>query len=160
MNLKERTYLWYLAVLRIYVGYYLFFQGIGKFQRNFPQGDWIGRQIGDIASLDLYPWYKTFLQNYVVPYSELFGYLVMIGEIAVGVCLLLGLFTRLSAFVGLIMLCNYYLGPGTARGGAMLAQQQTFIIALAIFVLAGPGRTLGLDGLLFSGAGAKGKNAK
>lgn len=160
MNLKERTYLWYLAVLRIYVGYYLFFQGIGKFQRNFPKGDWIGRQIGDIASLDLYPWYKTFLQNYVVPHSELFGYLVMIGEIAVGVCRLLGLFTRLSAFVGMIMLSNYYLGPGTARGGAMLAQQQTFIIALAIFVLAGPGRTLGLDGLLFSGAGAKGKNAK
>ncbi len=160
MNLKQRTYLWYLAVLRIYVGYYLFFQGIGKYQRNFPKGDWIGRQIGDIASLDLYPWYKTFLQRYVVPQSELFGYLVMIGEIAVGVCLLLGLFTRLSAFVGMIMLSNYYLGPGTASGGAMLAQQQTFIIALAIFVLAGPGRTLGLDGLLFSGAGDKGKNAK
>jgi thiosulfate dehydrogenase [quinone] large subunit len=160
MNLKERTYLWYLAILRIYVGYYLFFQGIGKFQRNFPKGDWIGRQIGDIASLDLYPWYKAFLQSYVVPHSELFGYLIMIGEIAVGVGLLLGLFTRLSALVGLFMLVNYYLGPGTARGGAMLAQQQTFIIALAIFVLAGPGRTLGLDGLLFSGAGAKGKNAK
>jgi thiosulfate dehydrogenase [quinone] large subunit len=160
MNLKERTYLWYLAILRIYVGYYLFFQGIGKFQRNFPKGDWIGRQIGDIASLDLYPWYKAFLQSYVVPHSELFGYLIMIGEIAVGVGLFLGLFTRLSALVGLFMLVNYYLGPGTARGGAMLAQQQTFIIALAIFVLAGPGRTLGLDGLLFSGAGAKGKNAK
>jgi thiosulfate dehydrogenase [quinone] large subunit len=160
MNLKERTDLWYLAILRIYVGYYLFFQGIGKFQRNFPKGDWIGRQIGDIASLDLYPWYKAFLQSYVVPHSELFGYLIMIGEIAVGVGLLLGLFTRLSALVGLFMLVNYYLGPGTARGGAMLAQQQTFIIALAIFVLAGPGRTLGLDGLLFSGAGAKGKNAK
>ncbi len=74
--------------------------------------------------------------------------------------LLLGLFTRLSALVGLFMLANYYLGPGTARGGAMLAQQQIFIIALAIFVLAGPGRTLGLDGLLFSGAGAKGMKAK
>jgi len=160
MNLKQRTYLWYLAVLRIYVGYYLFFQGIGKYQRNFPKGDWIGRQIGDIASLDLYPWYKTFLQRYVVPHSELFGYLVMIGEIAVGVGLLLGLFTRLSALVGLFMVVNYYLGPGTARGGAMLAQQQTFIIMLAIFVLAGPGRTLGLDGLLFSGAGAKGKSTK
>ena len=63
MNLKERTYLWYLSVLRIYVGYYLFFQGIRKFQRDFPKGDWIGRQIGDIATLDLYPWYKTFLQQ-------------------------------------------------------------------------------------------------
>jgi len=160
MNFRERTYLWYLSVLRIYVGYYLFFQGIGKFQRNFPKGDWIGRQIGDIASLDLYPWYKTFLRNYVAPHSELFGYLVMFGEIAVGVCLLLGLFTRVSAFIGLIMLVNYYLGPGMARGGYMLAYQQFYILALAIFVLAGPGRTLGLDGLLFSGGGGKGKGAK
>jgi len=159
MNLKERTYLWYLSVLRIYVGYYLFFQGIRKFQRDFPKGDWIGRQIGDLATLDLYPWYRNCLQSYVVPHSELFGYLVTIGEIAVGTCLLLGLFTRVNALVGLFMLINYYLGPGTARGGAMIAQQQTFIILLAVFVLANPGRTFGLDGLLFRG-GAKGKGAR
>jgi thiosulfate dehydrogenase [quinone] large subunit len=158
MNLKERTYLWYLSVLRIYVGYYLLLQGIRKYRRDFPRGDWIGRQIGDIATLDLYPWYKAFLQNYVVPHSEVFGYLVMVGEISVGACLLLGFLTRFSGVVGLFMLVNYYLGPGMARGGAPLAQQQTFIIALAIFVLANPGRTLGLDGLLF-GSG-KGKGAR
>jgi hypothetical protein len=56
------------------------------------------------------------------------------------------------------MLVNYYLGPGTAKGGVMLAQQQMFIIALAVFVLSNPGRSLGLDGLLFSGG--KGKGAK
>ncbi|MGH7816916.1 MAG: DoxX family membrane protein [Candidatus Binatia bacterium] len=159
MNLKERTYLWYLAVLRIYIGYYMLMQGVRKFQRDFPKGDWIGRQIGDIPTLDIYPWYKAFLQNYVMTHSELFGYLVTIGEIAVGACLLLGLLTRLSALVGLFMLINYYLAVGMARGGAMLAQQQTFIIALAIFALANPGRTLGLDGLLFRG-GAKGRGAK
>ena len=153
MNLKERTYLWYLSVLRIYVGYYILAQGIRKFLRDFPKGDWIGRQIGDIGTLDVFPWYRNFLQNYVVPHSELFGYLVMIGEITVGACLLLGFFTRFSACIGLFMLINYYLGPGMARGGAPLAQQQTFIIALAVFVLANPGRTLGLDGLLFSGKG-------
>jgi thiosulfate dehydrogenase [quinone] large subunit len=156
MNLKERTYLWYLSVLRIYVGFYLLRQGFGKFQRDFPRGDWIGRQIGDISTLNLYWWYKKFLLDYVVPHHELFGYLVMTGEIAVGACLLLGLFTRFSAVVGLLMLINYFLGVGMARGGATLAQQQTFIIALAIFVLANPGRTLGLDGLLFSGRSAKG----
>jgi uncharacterized membrane protein YphA (DoxX/SURF4 family) len=156
MNLKERTYLWYLSVLRIYIGYYLLVQGIRKFQRNFPKGDWIGRQIGDVATLDLYPWYKAFLQNYVAPHSELFGYLVMLGEISVGACLLLGLFTRVTAAIGLFMLINYYLGPGMARGGASLAQQQTFIVALAIFVLANPGRTLGLDGLLFGVGKGKG----
>jgi thiosulfate dehydrogenase [quinone] large subunit len=156
MNLKERTYLWYISVLRIYVGYYLVWQGFRKFQRNFPKGDWVGRQIGDVASLDLFPWYKNFLLDYVVPHQELFGYLVMIGELAVGAGLLLGLFTRFSAIVGLVLLINYYLGPGMARGGATLAQQQPFIVALAIFILSNPGRTLGLDGLLFSGGKGKG----
>jgi len=155
MNLNERTYLWYIALLRIYVGYYMLTQGVRKFQRDFPKGDWIGRQIGDLATLELYPWYKQFLTGYVVPHSEIFGYLVTAGEIAVGACLLLGLLTRLSALVGLFMLINYYLGPGMARGGATLAQQQTFIIALIIFVLSNPGRALGLDGLLF-GARSKG----
>ena len=156
MNLKERTYLWYLSVLRIYVGFYLLRQGVGKFQRDFPRGDWIGRQIGDISTLDLYSWYKKFLLDYVVPHHELFGYLVVAGEIAVGACLLLGLLTRWSALIGLFMMINYTLGPGTARGGATLAQQQTFIVALAIFALANPGRTLGLDGLLFGGGTGKG----
>lgn len=158
MNLKERTYLWYLSVLRIYVGYYLLTQGIRKYQRNFPKGDWIGRQIGDLASVELYSWYRTFLIDYVVPHSELFGHLVTVGEIAVGACLLLGFFTRAAALVGLFMLINYYLGPGMARGGATIAQQQTFIIAMALFLLANPGRTLGLDGLLFRNRG-KGKGA-
>jgi uncharacterized membrane protein YphA (DoxX/SURF4 family) len=88
----------------------------------------------------------------------LFGYLVMLGEILVGACLLFGLFTRFSSGVELFMLINYYLGPGMARGGASLAQQQTFIIALVVFVLANPGRTLGLDGLLFSAG--RGKEAR
>lgn len=151
MNLKERTYLWYIALLRIYVGYYMLQQGIRKFQRDFPHSDWIARQIGDLATIDLYPWYKKFLVDYVVPHHELFGYLVLSGEILAGGCILLGFLTRFSAFVALFMLINYYLGPGMARGGSMLAQQQTFIVALIIFLLSNPGRTLGLDGLIFRG---------
>jgi uncharacterized membrane protein YphA (DoxX/SURF4 family) len=151
MNLKERTYLWYIAILRIYIGYYLLFQGIRKFQRDFPKGDWIGRQIGDLPTLDLCPWYKTFLQTTVVPHGKLFGHLVITGEILAGGGLLLGLLTRCSAFVGLFLLVNCYLGPGMARGGAPLAQQQTFIVALIIILLANPGKTLGLDGLIFRG---------
>src|SRR3954470_4163847 len=81
LNLQARTYLWYISLLRIYVGYYLLWQGIRKYQRDFTKGDWIGRQIGDIPALDLYPWYKRLLIDYVVPHHELFGYLVMVGEI-------------------------------------------------------------------------------
>ena len=153
MNVRERTYLWYIALLRIYVGYYFLLQGYRKFERNFPKGDWVGRQVGDIAGADLYPWYKRFLLDYVVHHQELFGYLVMVGELAIGACLLLGLFTRFSSIIGLLMLVNYFLGPGMVRGGVTMAHQQIFIVSLAIFILSNPGRALGLDGLLFGGRG-------
>jgi len=152
MNLRERTYLWYIALLRIYIGYYLLQQGIRKFLGNFPKGDWIGRQIGDVATLDISSWYKHFLLGYVVPHHELFGYLVMIGEIAVGICLLLGLFTRLGALVGLFLILNYFFAIGLLRGGATLAQQQTFIVCLIVIFISNAGRALGLDGLLFGRA--------
>jgi thiosulfate dehydrogenase (quinone) large subunit len=149
VNLKEKTYLWYIVILRVYVGYYLLQQGTLKYLRGFPQSDWISRQIGDLNQVEIYAWYKSFLIDVVVPHRELFGHLVALGEILIGLCLLLGLLTRLSSIVGVFMLLNYYFGIGMAKGGASLAQQQTFIVALVVFILSNPGRTVGLDGLLF-----------
>jgi uncharacterized membrane protein YphA (DoxX/SURF4 family) len=99
---------------------------------------------------------KRFFMDYVAPH-ELFGCWGRISESAVGACLPIEFLTRASAAVGLFMLINYYLGLGMARGGPTLAQPQTFIIVLAIIVLSSPGRTLGLDGLLF--ASRKGSRA-
>jgi uncharacterized membrane protein YphA (DoxX/SURF4 family) len=149
MNFSERTYLWHVVPLRLWIGYYMLQQGWNKYNRDFPHADWIGRQIGDLAKIDLYPWYKQFLIDTVAPNSVLFGNLVMTGEILVGACLILGLLTRWSAIVGLFMMANYFFGPGMARGGAPLAQQETFAVAFLLFILSNPGRTLGLDGLLF-----------
>lgn len=149
MNLGERTYLWYILPLRLWIGYYLLNVGIRKYLRDFPHGDWIKAQIGNLDKVEIYAWYKSFLVNVVVPNKELFGTLVMYGEILVGLCLILGLLARWSSVVGLFMLLNYMFGPGMARGAAVLAQQQTFIASFVVFILSSPGRTLGLDGLLF-----------
>lgn len=149
MNWHERTYLAYIALLRIYMGGYLLWQGINKYQRNFPASDWLGRQVGDINHPNIYGWYQEFLQNFVAPHQELFGYLVTFGEMIVGASLLLGLFTRASACIALFMVLNYYFGPGAIRGGVVMAQQQTFLLCLLIIMLSGAGRTLGLDGWFF-----------
>lgn len=149
MNPKEQTYLWYIVIVRLYVGYYLLQQGILKYLRGFPQSDWINRSIGDLNKIEIYGWYKSFLINVVAPNRELFGYLVMSGEILIGLCLLLGLLTRFSSIMGILLLLNYYFGPGMAKGGATIAQQQTFIILFVVLALSRPGRTFGLDGLLF-----------
>jgi uncharacterized membrane protein YphA (DoxX/SURF4 family) len=149
MNLSERTYLWHVVLMRLWIGYYMLQQGIRKYGRDFPHADWIGTQIGDLNKIEIFDWYRSFLVNVVAPNKELFGNLVMYGEIAVGACLILGLLARWSAVVGLFMLLNYFFGPGMARGGAPMAQQQTFIVAFVMFILSNPGRTLGLDGLVF-----------
>ena len=149
LNASERTYLAYLIPLRLWIGGYLLYQGIRKYLRDFPHADWIKAQIGDLGKIEIYPWYQSFLADVVVPNKELFGYLVMSGEIVVGLCLVLGLLTRFSALVGLFMLANYYFGPGMARGGAVLGQQQTFLVSLLVILLANPGRTFGIDGFLF-----------
>ena len=149
MNSKERTYLWYIVIVRLYVGYYLLQQGILKYLRGFPQSDWISRSIGDLNKIEIFDWYRSFLINVVAPHRELFGYLVMSGEILIGLCLVLGLFTRFSSIMGIFLLLNYFFGPGMAKGGASLAQQQTFIILFVVLALSRPGRTFGLDGLLF-----------
>ena len=147
--MSERTSLWHVVLLRLWIGYYLLQQGINKYNRDFPYGDWIGRQIGDLNKVEIYPWYKQFLADVVAPNSALFGNLVMYGEIAVGACLILGLLARWSSIVGLFMMVNYIFGPGMARGGAPLAQQETFAVAFLAFILSNPVLTLGLDGILF-----------
>ena len=157
MNFKEKTYLWYVVPLRLWIGYYMLQQGIRKYQRDFPHTDWIGKQIGELDKVEIYAWYRTFLMDIVAPHRELFGYLVTSGEILVGLCLVLGLLTRFASIVGLFMLVNYYLGPGMARAAAtpsVLAQQQTFIASFIVFILSSPGRTLGLDALLFRKRGS------
>ena len=112
------------------------------------EGDEIRAGPGVIVSLQAYG-AAMMGHDIVVPHRELFGYLVMTGEILIGLCLVLGLLTRLSSIVGIFMLLNYYFGPGMARGGAPLAQQQTFIVVLVVLILSNAGRTLCLDGLLF-----------
>jgi len=149
MNLKEKTSLWHVVILRVYIGYYLLYQGIRKFLRDFPGSDWVSRQIGDLDKVELYSWYESFLRDVVIPNRQLFGQLVTWGEILVGACLLAGFLTRFSSVVGLFMLVNYFLGPGMARGGASMGQIQTFIVALLIILLSNPGRTLGVDSFLF-----------
>jgi uncharacterized membrane protein YphA (DoxX/SURF4 family) len=153
MSLTERTYLWYISLLRLYVGHYFLYPGIRKYQRDFPRSDWIGRQIGTLSHVELHPWCRTFLTDSVVPHREVFGYLVIGGESFVRAGLILRLLTRVSAIIGLFLLLNYYLGPGMARGGIILAQQQIFMVSLVVIFISNAGRRLGLDGLFFSRKG-------
>ncbi|HSW47281.1 MAG TPA: DoxX family protein [Phycisphaerae bacterium] len=81
----------------------------------------------------------------------------MIGLTAVGVCLMLGLFTRLAALGGISLLCLYYFcmppWPGLPEGpseGHYLIVNRNMIeaIALAVIAASGVGRWVGLDAFI------------
>jgi len=76
-------------------------------------------------------------------------YLVTFGEVLVGASLFLGILTRISACAGIFILLNLFFGIGMVKGGAGLAQQETFILLMVVFILSNAGKTLGLDGYLF-----------
>jgi uncharacterized membrane protein YphA (DoxX/SURF4 family) len=91
--------------------------------------------------------YRDFLVTVMIPHWTFFGWLTLITETFIGATLILGLFTRLGALVGLGMAVNVTLGILSVphEWGWTYTMLITFPV---LFLLTGAGRSLGLDALL------------
>jgi uncharacterized membrane protein YphA (DoxX/SURF4 family) len=105
------------------------------------------KRVAEFAADNPITWYKDFLQDVVLPHASLFAALQTYGEVVVGLGLVLGLFTRLAALIGLVLSLNYGLATQWMSFG-----QQGFhlllITSMVIFLVAGAGRVWGLDTLV------------
>ena len=79
------------------------------------------------AHPDVSGWYAAWLKGVVIPNAGFFSHMVAFGEFAVGVCLLLGLFTGIAAFLGATMNMNY-LFAGTVSINPIMVLIQLFLI--------------------------------
>ncbi|HXE57763.1 MAG TPA: TQO small subunit DoxD [Gemmatimonadales bacterium] len=151
----ERPALW-LALLRVAVGYW-FVKSLwtkltlvtlgGVLPLPAASERWIttmpqivARQAAELPI----PWYKRFLEGTVIPNAELFAHLTALGETAVGLGLVLGLFTGLSSLVGLMLVIAY----GLATWHMTPAQQGLHFVlffCMLVFFLARAGRSWGID---------------
>ena len=108
------------------------------------------KRVAEFAADNPIAWYKDFLQDTVLHHASLFATLQTYGEVVVGLGLVLGLFTRLAAVIGLLLSLNYGLATQWMSFG-----QQGFhlllITSMIIFLVAGAGRVWGLDKLLRGG---------
>lgn len=92
--------------------------------------------------------YKNFLQNIVLPNFTMFGYLTFFTEIALGLSLLLGMFTVLGGIGGALWQVNIAMGAYSVPGEwywiwpLLIAPQLVFAHSRA-------GRSLGIDQLLW-----------
>jgi uncharacterized membrane protein YphA (DoxX/SURF4 family) len=156
----------WLALLRVVVGAWFlkavwtkFVLGVAGGVLPYPMVSprFIGfqpKRVAEFAAGNPVGWYKDFLEQTVLPNAALFATLQVWGEVAVGIGLVLGLLTRLTAVVGLYLALNFGLASQWMSFG-----QQGFHLLLAtsmvIFIGAAAGRAWGVDALLQRRAGPR-----
>ena len=120
---------WVWLILRLWLAWKWLESGLGKVQNPAWTGPNAGGAInGFVAGAlkkvsgehpDVPGWYAWFLQHVVQPNANLWSHLVAYGEVAVGVALVLGIFTGIAAFFGGFMNFNYLLS-GTVSVNPMM----------------------------------------
>jgi len=95
----------------------------------------------------MFPWYRFFLENAVLPNVWVFAVLITVAEMVLGAMLVLGLLTRVASFLGILLVVNYLLA--TWHYGFPYVHLNILVLAcFVVFLIAGVGRCLGLDALL------------
>lgn len=140
---------WFWLLVRLYAGYEWLIAGTEKLSNPVWTGSKAGLAITGFAKGALaktageHPnvtqWYAAFLQGIVLPHAVVWSWAITLGEIAVGIGLILGLFTGVAAFFGGLMNANYLLA-GTVSTNPIL-----FILATWLVLAWKTAGYLGLD---------------
>lgn len=135
--LADTRMAWLWLIIRVYVGWEWLIAGWVKVQSPVWVGDKAGVAVqgflnGALTKAtglhpDVQSWYASFIQNFALPHSVGFSYLVSYGELLVGIALILGIFTGIAAFFGTFMNLNYLLA-GTVSTNPILLMLQLFLI--------------------------------
>jgi NADH dehydrogenase len=127
----------WLALLRIFLGYKWLMSGIDKVNSGWlSAGD---KLVAGASTAPIGPntpdWYAQFVESVIYPNAYLFQVMITLGEIALGICFILGLFTVLAAIGSIFMNLNFII----SGSGDM------WFLVVSIAMLAGAGRSFGLD---------------
>lgn len=128
---------WFWLIVRLYVGYQWVKAGSEKLTSPAWTGNHAGSALtgfvkGALAKVGgdhpaVQAWYGNFLNSVVLPHAAAFGWIVSLVEVAVGIALILGLFTGIAAFSGGFMNVNYLLA-GTVSTNPILFVLATWLV--------------------------------
>ena len=120
---------------------------------SFPKQFAVSLQAGGFIS-QAPPFFQDFMQAYVVPNAELFAQLMRVGELTLGIALILGLLTNLAALgsIGLsavILLSQGGVGLGTGLGSPEFLTVNVIVALISVVILLSPGaKELSVDSRL------------
>lgn len=140
---------WFWLIVRVYLGWEWLHAGYEKIINPVWVGEKAGVAISGFVSgalaktvgahPDVSGWYAWFLQNCVLPNAKVWSYFISYGELLVGLGLILGALTFLSAFFGFFMNLNYLLA------GTVSVNPQMLVLALLIMLAHKVSSHIGLD---------------
>ena len=125
------------AAARIAVGSYWLYEQHWKLPPDFGLHDARGLMFAFEQSIQ-YPTVdllRTFIQNVVVPHFHLFGWLLLLVEVTIGMSMVLGAWTRAGALFGVLQAVNLLLAQGRTPEGPWI---YLAILAANLFVLITP----------------------
>ena len=135
-----------ICLLRIIVGTMWWQQSLWKVPPHYDWGliHWMEVMV-EHASTQLQ---SNLVRDFVLPNIAVFGPLVYAIEVAIAGSLILGLFTRLGSALGALMAINLWLGLYNAPNEWPWTYMFLVVLEL-LFLLDPPGRSLGIDALLW-----------
>jgi len=136
---SEVRWAWIWLPIRLYVGWVWLQAGWGKLNNPVWTGSKAGVAISGFVSgaltktggehPDVQGWYAWFLERLVLPNAKFWSYLVTIGEVLVGIALILGIFTSIAAFFGGFMNMNYLLAGTVSTNPILLPLAAILVLA-------------------------------
>ena len=104
------------ALVRLATGVVFLAEGYGKVTGNFVRGGF-ARSASEMAG-QAWPFWGAFLRGTVLPSASTFAWVIALGELAVGLGLFLGLFTRAAAVCGSLLVTAILLGQSYVPGSS------------------------------------------
>ncbi|MFT8320853.1 MAG: DoxX family protein [Bacillus sp. (in: firmicutes)] len=103
-----------LTIIRLFLGYSWLTSGWGKLTgKGFDAAGFLANAVNNpVKGPDgtaVYGWYTSFLDGFALPNVDLFNLLIPIGEVLVGLGLLIGCLTTAAAFFGVVMNFSFLL---------------------------------------------------
>ena len=101
-----------LTILRISIGVFFFFEGLGKVGWFGDPSILRAQLAGWLASAPVGSLSHTYLERFAIPGVAVFARLVPLGEMTSGVAIALGLWPRAFALVAFLMALNFHIASG------------------------------------------------
>lgn len=128
---------YWIATLRLITGWWLFHAGLGKFVTDggFDAGWWLAQEGTVVAPIT--NWFGANAPGVV-------NVMIPLGELLIGLGLLVGAFTRLAAFFGAFLMTFLYLGNADWSHGFVNGDLMGVLLFGTVLVF-GAGRVWGID---------------